>query len=650
MKFLGLISVLLFSQFAFANMVYLHQNGDERRVVLAGDQGQFLKYLTPKGLDVYHPEISTDGRYVAYSAGRIEPGNTSLRIEIIDLVSEEIEMWTPQANQYIHAEFSGDGRYLFYSGPVQTSNKEIRQQIHRIDLRTERKKPFKMVKSDLGRSLKLYTPQIQTVETDLHSYFPAVSSDGSFVVFHQTKDPSSKKTKKSLWAYSFDFGKLERLTQEGVHALVPSLSWDDRNVVYVGLQNDQWDIFRLTLSDKSVHQVTNTPEREFTPVYAANGNVYFTYFAGKSQMDLDIYSLTAAEVEGETFVVDPKPFVAKPGTLEYVPAFSGNEDIELGREASFPAPARSSFASVTHNNRIYVIGGHQGPEHTYPKESFLNILDIYDYQTNQWYRGAPMPSSKHGFEAIVHNDYIYVFGGFTFSENHNPQWKSIATVERYDILNNTWESLPTQLKLPRSSNVAVKVGEEVYLMGGWDSTPQSDGDKEGRFHNKIEVFNLRTLKSSILEVELKKPLRRAFTAVQKGNEIILLGGISEGSSHFNWLDNVTVFNTQTKSFTERTPLPFKTFAPGAEFFDDEIYLFGGMTPNFRYVNYVYKYSYSDVNAEWKNTGRFMSENKGFPIATSHPLKGIAVLGGHNYKYDGKGNIEDSPVSTFEWLR
>jgi N-acetylneuraminic acid mutarotase len=649
MRFSGFLIILFLSFPAFANMVYLHQKGDERRVVLANDDGQFIKYLTPKGLDVYHPEISTDGRYVAYSAGIIEPGNTSLRIEVLDLVTEEIEIWTSQSNQNIHAEFSGDGRYLFFSGPKKVNSETARQQIHRIDLFKERTKSHKSEKSDRG-IFKVYSPKMQVLETELHAYFPAVSSDGNFVVFHQTKDPSSKKTKKSIWSYDYNFGKLERITPKGVHALVPSLSWDDKNVVYVGLENGQWDIFRLDLSDKKIHQVTNSPEREFTPVYAADGRVYFTYFTGKSQMDLDIYSITAEEVEGNTFVVDPKPFVAIPGTLEYVPAFSGDETITLIKESNFPAPARSSFASVSHNGRIYVIGGHQGPEHTYPKESFLNLIDIYDYQTNQWYRGAPMPSSKHGFEAIVHNEYIYVFGGFTYSENHEPKWKSINTIERYDILNNSWEVLPTKLNLPRSSNVAMKVGEEVYLIGGWDSTPQAVGDKEGRFHSKIEVFNLRTLQANLLTVELQLPLRRAFTAVKNNEEIILLGGISEGSSHFDWLDNVTVFDTKTKKFSERAPLPFKTFAPGAEFYNGEIYLFGGMNPNFKYVNSIYKYSYSKQNAEWENTGRFLSENKGFPIASPHPLKGIAILGGHKYKYDGRGNIEDSPVSTFEWLR
>ena len=85
MKLLVTLSLFFIPQVLMANMVYLSQVGDERRVVLADDQGHFIKYLTPKSEHAYHPEISSDGRFVAYSIGRIEPGNVSVRIEVLDL-------------------------------------------------------------------------------------------------------------------------------------------------------------------------------------------------------------------------------------------------------------------------------------------------------------------------------------------------------------------------------------------------------------------------------------------------------------------------------------------------------------------------------------------------------------------------------------
>ncbi|MCB0393377.1 MAG: hypothetical protein KDD25_02385, partial [Bdellovibrionales bacterium] len=264
-----------------------------------------------------------------------------------------------------------------------------------------------------------------------------------------------------------------------------------------------------------------------------------------------------------------------------------------------------------------------------------------DLQTGVWSQGASRPVAAHGFEIeTCGKNQIYAFGGFAYSEDHNPKWKSLNRVDKYDPVTDTWTQVATMPRA-RSSNVAAQVGNKIYLIGGWDSTPKSDGDYEGRFHREIDVFNCETEKFENSNLEIPDPLRRAFTGVSIGDKILLIGGLGVGASHFELLDNVTEFDPQSGTFKELAPLPFATFAPAAGVKDGSLFVFGGMYKtgemNYEYVNHVYKLN----GSAWENTGRHLLESKGFavvvPVADS-----MLVIGGHSYK-DGN----DAPVPTIE---
>jgi len=656
------VLVLLSTTAVHAKMVYLEEatkaaGQTTRRVVLADDRGQMIRYLTPANQDAYHPEISSDGRWAAYSIGKIQPGQTvDVAIHLQDLKTGDIEVWTPSGNQFIHAEFSGNGEYLAYSGPVRLDDGSVQQRIHVVHLPSERAKGPVRVETTNGQVMRHFSSKPEILPETMNSYFPAIASDGSFVVYHRTPDKSSHKTDKELMMYDRRDGSVTRVSGEGLHAMVPSLSFDNRYVAYAGIRNDRWDLHVIDLWTLEDRQITNSAVREFTPVFAPDGSLTYANIATDEktqETQIDLYRIEANDVfDRSKSSVSARGFIANADVAEYVPAFSGDLSWNLTLAKSLPAPARSSFGAVEHNGKIYVAGGHQGPEHTYPPESFLDQLDIYDMTTGQWTSGARMSVPRHGFEMVAAGPYIYAFGGFAYSADHQPKWKSLDIIERYDIENDRWEVLPVRLPRPRSSNVVALVENRVYLIGGWDSTPKSIGDKEGQFHRSIDVFDLNDMTTSVANVELPDPLRRAFTAVVHGDEIILLGGIGEGASHFNWLDQVTVFSPKTNSWRELPPLPFATFAPGAGVIDGQLMLFGGMTKRFEYVNTIFTYNLLlegaglDNGNTWSNSGRYLRENKGFPIVVELSDSRLGVLGGHTYWYEN-GKVSDSPVDTFE---
>lgn len=640
-------------------MAYLKQVGSKRWVVVReyDKKSQSFKErdISDKTQDAYHPEMSPLGDTVAYSIGTINPGKeVKVQVVVQDLRTGDLELWTDKANQYIHSEFSGNGRYLVFSGP---NPKTKRQNIGVIDLQKERTKGPVFVQSIEGKLIEKYQPQITYIDSKYDCYAPAVSSNGKMIIYHRTLDSSTKLSPKELIRYDVETKTKKLITAANGHAMFPTLSSDDRHVAYVSKTDDQWDIHRLDLWTEVKSQVTFDENIEFTPVFAPDDSIYFTRFDQGTlggQMEIDIYHLNKRQVFNTRGYPKPTASINAKGEAEYVPSFSGLKDYELGSLPSFPKPERSSFGAITHKGKVFIVGGHQGPEHTYPKESFLDRVDIYDESTGIWSQGASMNIPKHGFEMAAHGNYIYVFGGFAFSESHKPGWQSLDTIERYDLTKNKWEILPNKLPRRRSSNVAVKVGTKVFLIGGWNSTPKFDGDKEGDFHEEIDVFDLTTEIATQASIKLPAPKRRAFNAAVNGDKVYLLGGISEGASHFDWINNVTVFDTQKMSFSEETKLPYATFAPGAGFLKDKLFFIGGMilrnasTYDLDYVDDVYQYDLG--TKKWTHVGKFLGENKGFPQVVNMRDNTLGILGGHTYIKDETGRIIDHPVDSFDFIR
>lgn len=634
---------------AHAEMVYLHELGGKRRIALATDQGQFIRFLTPPDADAYHPDISSDGRYVAYSIGTIRPGKTNVAIHVQDLLTNEIEVWTPSGDQYIHAEFSGNGEFLAFSGPVtDSSTGHTKQTVQYLHLPGERAKgPIRTATKD-GKIYHYFNPKVELIPEAQHSFFPALSSDGSFIIYHRTAQTTGHDSLKEVAIYDRIKRETKQLTPKNLHGMVPSLSADSRHVAYAALRDGQWDIYIYDLWTKKESRLTNSAAKEFTPVFVPNGSIVYTQITESDGLQIDLYRIPREQVERLQEVVAPEPFIHDKKVFEYVPSFSGAKWFSLTPSVSLPSPARSSFGAIEYQGRIYAAGGHQGPEHTYPRESFLDRLDIFDIQSGKWFEGARMSIPRHGFELVAHNGFIYAFGGFTYSDSHDPKWRSIDIVERYDIVKDRWEILPARLPRPRSSNVAAQVGGKVYLIGGWDSTPQTAGDKDGHFHREIDVFDLATESFIPKTLNLPNPLRRAFTSVVYQDEIYLVGGISEGSSHFDWVSNVSVFSPKSEKWRELPRLPFATFAPGAGVHKGQIMFFGGMNQKSAYVNTIYSLDLQNPKS-WVNSGRYLNENKGFPIVVDLPEGGLGVLGGHTYVFE-HDKVIDTPVATFEILR
>ncbi len=543
-----------------------------------------------------YPGITSDATKVVWVAGESE---RSLALEIFDLNQKTIQkIKHPYSGLILHPRFSGNNEWLFYSAPnVNNSSKIFFTKIN------ESSAPIEINLSGVH-------------------YFPRPSSDGSFIVLQKNLN-----NKKEIVIYN-RFSQQFEVVAEGMS---PQLSMDERYIAFTQKNNGFWGIKLYDRFQKEFFTITQ-PQNfdDMAPTFDPQGKLVFSSnINGRFQ----IYRLNNGERE---------PVITSEAD-DYAPHFSGESQWTQKQLPSVPAPARSSFASLNYQGKIYISGGHQGPEHTYPEDSFCDEFQVFDINTSTWKNLSPRPHKAHGYQMAGFGKYIYAFGGFAFSSKHKPKWKSLDFIDRYDIEKNEWTTIG---KLPRarSSNVVALIDEKVFIIGGWDSTPKFENDLDGTFHSEVDVFNLKTESVEESHFNLPSPLRRAFTASVHDNKIYLIGGLGIGASHFELLANITVIDPITGFSSELNPLPFATFAPAAEFLGNELFVFGGMFKmgemNYDYVSHVYSYNLD--NNSWKHLGRYLKETKGFSQVVPLDSKTLGILGGHHYE----GEM-DSPVPTFE---
>ena len=594
------LSAATLSSFAVERMVFLVEDDSGKHV---GESVDFESYqLITKGSDWHlYPALSSDGKTLAYVQG-VDGENLQLMVE----GENSVEVFGDKGFQ-LHPRFAKNDQLLFFSKKIDGVNR--------------------LAKYDLAKARANANTRPEILGQH-EGFFPAPFANGEKVVYQRNS------SKKEIVLLNLVDGS-ETVIDEG---MAPALSKDEKFVAYTKKVNGNWDVYVYDLFEKSVIRATDDEAFDFSPSFDRHGNLFYT----SDRLENGVFSIFSQDRKSWTENLRKEKLrISKKGTSFYAPRISGEMKIQISQRADMIGNSRSSFGAIEHRGLVFVAGGHQGAEHTYPPESFTGRVDVHDLKSGKWTNTASRNYTAHGFQLAAHGNYIYAFGGFAYEENNYPKWKSISVVERYDLRTKEWEVIG-HMPRRRSSNIVAKVGSKVYLIGGWDATPKFHNDLDGTFHNEIDVFDLETETFTTLKEKLPKK-RRAFSAFVKDGMIYLAGGISEGANHFSLLDDFTRFDPVLRTFTEMPKLPFATFAPAAGAIGDKAFVFGGMlkTGEWSYEYFSHIYGFDFTQGQWTHTGRYLKEDKGFSQVVE--INGsLGILGGHSYQNDS-----DEPVKSFE---
>ncbi|MEC9284160.1 MAG: kelch repeat-containing protein [Bdellovibrionota bacterium] len=598
--------ILLFTvQINAAEMILMKEEADKKELYSFDLENFHFQKVDTKTTIAIYPSLSKDGKLLSFSGGE---SLKSLSLHLINRGSNFLQkIEVENYGLVLHSQISANQKWIVFSA--------MNLKTHQFDV----------------LSYEIESGDIQTVlsSEDKSYYFPKMTSD-SFHIFAQE---SLSKNERYLVKKHLGEDKIERINTSFSNCMAPSLSFDDQFLAYTCKLENQWQVYEMLLKDKSTRLVSGNEHEGYAPQYDANQNLYF---ASPRENHFQVFK----SIRKNKNLDSPELLLAGDGFDLYSPSISGNQSYVQSNLENMPKPNRSSFGSIVVNDNLYVIGGHKGREHTYPPESFSDRVDRYDFINKTWQELTPRPVKAHGYGLARCGDYIYAFGGFAYSANHLPKWKSLKRVDRYDIKNNQWTKV-AELPRPRSSNAVIKLDNKIYLVGGWDSTPKFKNDIDGRFHDEIDVFDCATEEMITSDLKLPGPKRRAFTGINYQGKLMLIGGISEGGHEFNLLKRVDLFDPKTKKNKILPDLPFATFAPAAGNIENDVYVFGGMFHygdwNYNYVNHVYHFD----GKKWQHSGRYLKRTKGFSQVSRYKNK-LIIAGGHSYE----GGF-DEPVSDVE---
>ena len=341
-------------------------------------------------------------------------------------------------------------------------------------------------------------------------------------------------------------------------------------ILILGTLGQSQDAFAATLEKFLAHGEelpvwdTHTPmptERTSTSVVA---------------MDEKIYVIGGAEIE---FVM------TRP--LNVVEVYDTKKDFWY-EIAPLPLPLHHP-AAAAYDGKLYVVGGSAKEQIRYIRSTWeaSNSLFIYDPVTNEWTKGADMPTPRGAATAQFIGDTMYVVGG----ANHFPypifgadhEWYSVN--EAYYPNSNTWEE-KAPMPTPREHLSSAVVDGKMFVIGGRQTTVESSLSAN-------EVYE--PLKDNWTRLEPMPTARAGHSVTAVNGTVFAFGGLSISQE-------VLDINEQYfpgAGWQTLEPLPIPLQGMGATTVNDKIYIIGGDNGHLT-TNAIFSYYNPKVIPEFDN--------------------------------------------------
>ncbi len=139
--------------------------------------------------------------------------------------------------------------------------------------------------------------------------------------------------------------------------------------------------------------------------------------------------------------------------------------------------ARDHFYAAVHGGKLYAAGGRLSGGDGGVFAPLIPEVDVFDFKTNTWSTletDLPTPRAAPGVVAL--HEQIFVMGGE--GEERGPAYK---LVEAYDIARKKW-SRKADMNYPRHGTQAILSGESIFIAAG---SPKRGGGNQ----KNMEVYN-----------------------------------------------------------------------------------------------------------------------------------------------------------------
>ena len=231
----------------------------------------------------------------------------------------------------------------------------------------------------------------------------------------------------------------------------------------------------------------------------------------------------------------------------------------------------TSFGSVEHEGKLYVLGGYSGMPHAYSAKDQHGDLLAYDASAadgQQWSVVSEVPPVQ-GAALVSHPRGMVRVGGMRAlnpTMASKSELVSIDVVQRFNVDDGSWTDLPA-LPQGRSSHDAIVIGDTLYVVGGWQLDHQA---KDGAW--PAEMFTLDLSRDDATWQSKKTPFaRRALAVATAGGKLFVLGGMD---AERQISQQVEVYDPSTDAWSRATDFPGQGFGMAAVGAADAVYASG----------------------------------------------------------------------------
>ncbi len=215
-----------------------------------------------------------------------------------------------------------------------------------------------------------------------------------------------------------------------------------------------------------------------------------------------------------------------------------------------PLPfAITSFGAARVGDSVFVYGGHMGDAHTYSNEAQSNKLLRLDLKKPEvaWEEIAT-GERQQGLGMVADKNQVILIGGFTAKnkKGEKQDLHSLALVRAFDLTSKMWSELPS-LPEPRSSHDAAKVGDTLYVVGGWNMA----GEGNTTWHTTAWSMDLSAADRKWVALPDPAFKRRAVAAVEHHGKLFVVGGMNDDGEPTK---AVAIFDPATQGWSEAPEL------------------------------------------------------------------------------------------------
>ena len=216
------------------------------------------------------------------------------------------------------------------------------------------------------------------------------------------------------------------------------------------------------------------------------------------------------------------------------------------------------------------------------EKGVLNSVEMFSLTNGTWTPLKQMKECRWGASAVVHNDHIFVTGGFDGDRNYLRLIEKLS-LNAVQVDNSTpWENVLVELPGPLSDHRSVVYNGQLIVIGGYDR------DKYEHSNSIIEISLAPPYNCKVVGT---MPLRRGFHGVAIfGDKILIVGGTETGSIN-SATRSVVMYDIIKKECQELAPLPYPVKYMGTvKWDDDHAMIIGGADSNYQPLNKVLMYN------------------------------------------------------------